>query len=240
MTNRSTSAKVARSDDLRRLVDTLGDWTLGPGPLFRQLSRALSSAIESGSLPEGLRLPSERALSSALFVSRGTVLSAYDLLLADGLLDRRPGSGSFVAGPSTLGLPDGREGTALVHRLVASSRSPSALIDLSISVLPDPSGLPPFTLSAAALSTMDPPTGYSPWGSPGLRALVADHITDWGLPTVPGQVVITAGAQQAISAAASCWLRPGDTVVLEDPTYPGAVAAFSQAGARLHGLPLDG
>jgi DNA-binding transcriptional MocR family regulator len=53
-------------------------------------------------------------------------------------------------------------------------------------------------------------------------------------------VVITSGAQQGISAAAACWLRPGDEVVVEDPCYPGAIAAFLQAGARLVGVPVDG
>jgi DNA-binding transcriptional MocR family regulator len=239
MTNRSTSAKVARSAELRRLLSTLGDWALGPGPLFRQLARALAGAIESGTLAEGLRLPSERALSSALFLSRGTALAAYDLLVADGLVERRAGSGTYVAGPAVLGLPDGREGSALVHRLVDRSSLPSTLIDLSLSVLHDPAGLPPVSLSTADLAAVVPETGYSPWGSSPLRSLIADHVTAWGLPTTPGQIVITAGAQQAITAAAACWLRPGDTVVVEDPSYPGALAAFAQAGARFVGLPVD-
>jgi DNA-binding transcriptional MocR family regulator len=68
---------------------------------------------------------------------------------------------------------------------------------------------------------------------------VADHVTQWGLPSVAEEIVITTGAQQAISAAAACWLRPGDTVVVEDPTYPGAIAAFGQAGARLRGVAVD-
>ncbi len=239
MTNRSTSAKVARSGELRRLVDTLGDWAVGPGPLFRQLARAVAGAIEGGALAEGLRLPSERGLSSALFVSRGTTVAAYDQLVADGLVERRHGSGTFVAGPAALGLPDGREGSALVHRLVERSSVRSTVIDLSISVLHDAGGLPAVTLSSRDLRAMVPETGYSPWGSPGLRTLIADHVTAWGLPTVPGQIVITSGAQQGISAAAACWLRPGDTVVVEDPCYPGAIAAFAQAGARLVGVPVD-
>src|SRR6202161_2162132 len=229
MTNRSTSAKVARSGELRRLVGTLGDWAVGPGPLFRQLARAVAGAIEGGALAEGLRLPSERGLASALFVSRGTTVAAYDQLVADGLVERRHGSGTFVAGPAALGLPDGREGSALVHRLVERSSVRSTVVDLSISVLHDAGGLPAVTLSSRDLRAMVPETGYSPWGSPGLRALIADHVTAWGLPTVPGQIVITSGAQQGISAAAACWLRPGDTVVVEDPCYPGAIAAFAQA-----------
>lgn len=240
MTDRSTSAKVARTADLRRLVGTLGDWAVGPVPLFRQLSRAVAGAIESGALAEGLRLPSERALATALFVSRGTTLAAYELLTNDGLVERRPGSGTYVAGPTAWGLPDGRDGSGLVHRLVERSGARSTVIDLSISVLHDAGGLPAVTLSTGDLRAMVPETGYSPWGSPGLRALIAERVTGWGLPTTPGQVVVTAGAQQGISAAAACWLRPGDTVVVEDPGYPGAIAAFAQAGARLVGVPVDG
>jgi DNA-binding transcriptional regulator YhcF (GntR family) len=140
MENRSTLAKVARSGELRRLINELGDWAVGPGPLFRQLSRAVAAAIESGVLAEGRRLPSERMLSAALFVSRGTAVAAYDLLVADGLVARRHGSGTYVAGAATLGLPDGREGSPLVHRLVERSHSPSDVIDLSISVLHDAVG----------------------------------------------------------------------------------------------------
>ncbi len=240
MENRSTSGKVARSGELRRFVSDLGDWAVGPGPLFRQLARAVAAAIESGTLAEGFRLPSERALSTALFVSRGTTVAAFELLVADGLVGRRPGSGTYVAGAAALGLPDGREGSPLVHRLVERSHAPSDIIDLSISVLHDARGLPAVSLSSGDLRAMAPESGYSPWGSTGLRALVAGHVTAWGLPTSAGQVVITTGAQQGISAAAACWLRPGDDVVVEDPCYPGAIAAFTQAGARLIGVRVDG
>ena len=239
MTNRATSSEVARTDLVRRVIGSLGDWTAGPGPLFRQLTRALSGAIESGALPEGFRLPSERALAGALFVSRGTAVAAYQVLVADGLVRRRRGSGTYVDGAAVLGLPDGRDGSALVHRLVDASHGPTSVIDLSLSVLHDAAGLPPVSLSTPDLETATPPTGYSPWGSPGLRRLVADRITTGGLATDPDHVVITSGAQQAISAAAACWLRPGDTVVVEDPSYPGALAAFTQAGARLVGVRVD-
>ena len=85
----------------------------------------------------------------------------------------------------------------------------------------------------ADLLAVRPQTGYSPWGLGGLRAALARHVSDWGLPTPADEVVITTGAQQAISAAAACWVRPGDAVVVDDPTYPGAVSAFVQAGALL-------
>jgi len=237
--NRATPAKLARSAALSVLVEDLGRWAEGPAPLHRQLARALAGAIERGRLARGARLPAERTLSAAAAVSRGTVVAAYDLLVADGLVERRRGSGTYVLGPGALGLPSGREGSALVHRLVDRSAGGSALIDLSISVLSDSAGLPAVEVRTADLAAVVPDTGYSPWGISTLRELLADHVSGWGLPTTPDEVVITTGAQQAISAAAACWVRPGDEVVVEDPTYPGAVAAFAQAGARLVGVRVD-
>ena len=113
------------------------------------------------------------------------------------------------------------------------------MIDLSISVLRHPGDLPPVAVTTADLASVVPDTGYSPWGLEGLRQAVAGLVGAWGLPTRPQQVVITTGAQQALSAAAACWIRPGDAVVVEDPTYPGAVSAFAAAGARLVGVPID-
>jgi DNA-binding transcriptional MocR family regulator len=231
---------VARSAQAQRVVAELGDWAVGPGPLFRSLARAVQAAIERGALPPGARLPAERALSDAVSVSRGTAVAAYDLLVADGLVERRHGSGTFVIGAGSLGLPPGREGSALVARLVdRSAAGDSPVVDLSISVLHRPEGLPDVQVGTADLDSVLPDTGYSPWGLPDLRAACARLVTAWGLPSTEQQIVITTGAQQALSTAAACWVRPGDVVLVEDPTYPGALSAFGAAGARLVGLPVD-
>ena len=235
MVRRANPSDVAHPS----LVDELGDWAVGAGPLFRQLGRAVAGAIERGVLPRGTRLPPERALASALAVSRGTAVAAYDLLVADGLVERRRGSGTYVIGAGALSLPPGREGSALVHRLVERSAGPSPVVDLSISVLHDASQLPDLSLTIRDFADVHPDTGYSPWGLTGLREAVAEHVTGWGLPSRADEIVITTGAQQGISAAAACWLRPGDTVVVEDPSYPGAIAAFGQAGAVLRGVGVD-
>jgi DNA-binding transcriptional MocR family regulator len=239
MQTRANPGQVDQDDAVARLVGELDDWATGAGPLFRRLSRTIASCIERGVLERGSRLPPERTLAAALVVARGTVVAAYDLLVADGLIERRRGSGTYVAGEGVLGLPPGREGSALVHRLVDRSASPTEMIDLSISVLHDPSRMPSVSISTRELRAVEPDTGLSPWGITELRSAVAAHVTRWGLPTSADEVVITTGAQQAISASAACWLRPGDTVVVDDPTYPGAVAAFSQAGAKLRPVPVD-
>ena len=210
-----------------------------PGPLFRRLARATASAIERGALADGSRLPSERVLAETLAIGRGTAVAAYDVLVADGLLERRRGSGTFVAVTAQPRLPEGREGSALIHRLVERSDPSTDLVDLSIAVLHDTDGLPAARVTTSDLRTVVPDTGYTPWGLPALRRAIAGHITEWGLPTDEHQIVVTTGAQQAITAAAMCWVRPGDVVVTEDPTYPGALAAFTQAGARILGTPID-
>lgn len=240
MENRATSARVARSSAASGFIDQLGDWTAGNGPLFRQLARSIAGGVERGVLARGERLPAERVLATVLAISRGTAVAAYDQLVADGLVERRQGSGTYVRGYDPLRLPDGREGSGLVHRLVDRSVEPSELIDLSISVLSDAAALPAIEVTTRDLAGVVPDTGLSPWGLRSLRTAVAEHVTRWGLPTVEGQIVITTGAQQAIGAAAACWLRSGDTVLVEDPTYPGALSAFAQAGARIVGVPVDG
>lgn len=207
--------------------------------MFRQLARAVAGAIERGALANGTRLPSERVLAEAMAIGRGTVVAAYDLLVGSQMIERRPGSGTYVHLLDPLLLPSGREGSALVHRLVDRSEARSDVIDLAFSVLHDASGLPDAFVSTTDLLSAVPGTGYTPWGLPSLRQAFAAHLTGWGLPTGEHEVVITTGAQQAISAAAACWVRPGDVVVVDDPTYPGALGAFSQAGAVVVATPMD-
>lgn len=237
MSNRATSAKVARSSALDHLIADLGDWSSAPGPVYQRLARAIAGAIERGELAHGARLPSERTLARATWVSRGTAVAAYDVLVGDALAERRPGSGTFVVGANPV-LPRGREGSELVAHLAARADEQPDVIDLSLSVLDDPGDLPTVAITTADLAA-EVPAGYDPRGLPILRTALAERLSAAGLATTADEVVVTTGAQQAISLAAACWIRPGDTVLVEDPTYPGALAAFTAAGAVLQGVAID-
>ena len=75
----------------------------GRGPLHAQLTRALKSAVFAGRVSQGARLPATRQLARELGVSRNTVLAAYDQLRAEGFVDGRVGSGSYVTPPLQTG-----------------------------------------------------------------------------------------------------------------------------------------
>lgn len=226
------------------VVEVLGDWTTGEGPMYRKLASALREAVTAGDLGPGARLPAERRLADALAVSRATVVAAYDELRAAGLADSRQGSGTRVsprAGRSTA-VPDGRVpgGSAgtIYQRLLDG---PGELISLTCAAGPGESAV---TGALTEVLRQDLPgllaePGYHPRGLPALRAALADHLTGRGLATDPRQLLVTTGAHQALVLATELYLRPGATVVVESPNWPGSLDVFRAAGARLVGVPLD-
>jgi DNA-binding transcriptional MocR family regulator len=81
---------------------------------------------------------------------------------------------------------------------------------------------------------------YSPTeGDPALRAAITARLAIRGLPTDPDDVLVTSGSQQALTLVAAVLLEPGDTVLVEDPSYLAAIQAFQLAGARVVPVPCD-
>src|SRR3954447_6163714 len=78
-------------------VRHLGPWSVGKGPLHQKLARAIMQAVRNGTVNPGARLPSERNLSTALKVSRTTILAAYDALRDSGWVESRSGSGTWIS-----------------------------------------------------------------------------------------------------------------------------------------------
>jgi len=225
----------------RALVSRLGEWTAGDGPLYKRLAERLQLGIERGELPAGARLPPERLLARALAVSRTTVVGAYDMLRAHGALESRQGSGTWVTVP-----PPGEEPprNAPAPPRQTSLRgfisAPPGSIDLLGAHLPGVPGVFQAALASSQkeLQELTNIPGYHPLGLASLRKAVAQFLTRSGLPTREDQLLMTTGAQQAISLSAAAFLQPGDTVVVEDPTYVGAIDAFRSAGARVVSVPV--
>jgi GntR family transcriptional regulator/MocR family aminotransferase len=234
----------------------------GPGPLHRQLCDGVRAAILAGQLRAGTRLPATRDLASRLGVSRLTVQTAFDQLVAEGYLEGRRGSGTYVAGT----LPDvllevrrraGRPAAATEHECprplpgAGRARGFAAIMQREGTAHPLQFGLPALDAfptglvarlaarrwrqASPALLGYGDPAGFGP-----LRAALAAYLgAARGVRCGPEQVLIVAGAQQGLSLAARVLLAPGDAAWVEDPGYGGARAALAGAGAALAPVPVD-
>lgn len=225
------------------LATLLGDWSAGDGPLYRQLATALRRAIEAGAIPAGTVLPPERQLARVLSLSRSTVVSAYERLKTDGWLMSRQGSGTWVAdrdaGPDADAVVASR-----LFQPIPEDAPPAAgedLIELTIAAAPGSAAVAETiaALDPADVAALTATHGYLPPGLRELRAAVADRFSRSGVPTTEEQVLVTTGAHQAISLIARHVLQPGETVLVESPTFPGALDALRGTGARLVPIPVD-
>ncbi len=229
-------------------------------PVYRQIVDRLRAMIASGRLPVGFRLPPERRLAEALGVNRSTVLAAYRELKGDGLLAAHVGRGTVVSAPLA-GVPApatersplpwrqllGRRGEGrpdpLIRDLLALTERPD-VISMAAG-LPAPELLPVGELGELAgrlvAEVGAPLFAYSPCeGHTPLRESVAHWLAGRGICCDPAEVLILAGSQQGLDLTARLLLEPGDAVVVEEPTYIGALEVFRRAGARLVGVPCDG
>jgi DNA-binding transcriptional MocR family regulator len=220
-----------------QLVRLLGDWPGarpgGPGrpgraaePGYARLAAAMRALLLDARLPAGARLPAERRLAAALGLSRTTVAAAYRLLRDEGYLASRQGSGSVTT------LPPGR--LRRHASWVPAVPDDEDALDLALASPEACAELP--AAMAAALNLLPAYLhghGYDSYGLPVLREAVARRYTERGLPTAPGQVFVTGGAQHALDLLLRCLASPLDPVLVESPTYPNALDALARARARV-------
>lgn len=231
-----------------------------PGiPSFHWLRNSLRAEILSGRLTPGARLPASRDLGRQYGLSRGTILTALDELRAEGYLEARKGSGTYVSRilpehllPSRKSDPDANaitEGTQHLsafgqrlkpfsHNVTSTSlafRTNLPALDLFPTTLWAQVTARRLRAASTRLLLGCESQGYLP-----LREAVAHYArSSRGVRCEAAQVVIVSGIQEALDLAARLLLNPGDTVLIEDPGYRGARAAFRSAGARLVSMPID-
>ena len=231
---------VSATDVERALAASLDRWTDRPGPLYQRLAGALRDALDHD-IPAGAALPPERRLATLLAVSRTTVVAAYRILRAEGRLASRQGSGTRAAGPVPSSQPSRPAPPASMVTFRSLIDRDAAAIDLATAGLGAEGILTRDLLAdaSAELSSLTGSVGYFPHGLPSLRQAVARHLSGHGLPTSEQQILVTSGAQQAINLLARLHAGHGTSVVLENPTYAGALDAFAAAGARLLEIPVE-
>lgn len=234
----------------------------GRHDLAGQLYRQLRTAILDGRLVPGERLPSTRDLAQQIGVSRKTTLDVFERLIAEGYLQPRAGSGTFVA-EATQGLA-GRVPQASTAAQLASSAPPMRTFATPWNDVPDVLPMPrasvvydfvggvtekrlfPFdtwrSCVAHALRQQARGRGayHDPAGDQALRLAISRYLAfSRAVVCAWGDIVVTHGAQQAIDLIARVLVRPGDTVAVEDPGYPPARIALQALGANVAPVPVD-
>ncbi|WP_461104402.1 aminotransferase-like domain-containing protein [Spirosoma koreense] len=232
-------------------------------PIFVQVSNQLGQLIRQGTLPPGYRLPGTRQLAELLGLNRQTVVAAYDEGLAQGWLESRTGSGTYVAThfpdvrpqpftsaadmptlPAALADRPGYtfESLDFLKRPVLTNQAGLRLDD----GFPDSRLAPMEELSRAYRS-------YFRWGNPQqhfgygdtqghllLREQLSVHLNETrGLRTTADNVLITRGSIMGLHLACQVLLRPGDVVVTGETTWAGATMNLQKAGASVMTVPVD-
>jgi GntR family transcriptional regulator/MocR family aminotransferase len=227
-----------------------------PEPLHRQLEARLRALIAAGRLGPGQKLPATRELALAAGVGRNTVTQAYASLADAGLVRAHVGQGTFVA--RVAGARAGAERAPargfVWESLFAATPRPPLLpresareIRVRLDFRPgrvDGAGLPrdalrrAFTRATRELAALA--NALDPHGLHALREEIARALVGRGIECGAEDVLVTAGAQQALDLVARALLEPGDAVALEQPGYFGAALAFGSRGATLVPIGVDG
>jgi GntR family transcriptional regulator / MocR family aminotransferase len=235
----------------------------GRAPLTAQITAQLRAALAAGQFVAGERLPSTRALAVSLGVSRTVVTTVYAQLFAEGWLEGRHGSGTYVAAgaPGSPGTPD-LDGAGSVHGVPGASRAgtPSGALRTS-GALPAPGAYGVSRPTGTSGSTISLRPGI-PWtdgidraawrrawrraaaapipgwpdgmGLPELRGALAGYLRrSRAVRCAPGEILVTRGVSASLSLLAAALLRPGDQVGIEEPGYGAARSVFQAHGARL-------
>jgi len=225
----------------------------GHGPHYAQLVRALKSSILDGRMVAGSRLPPTREFALNLGLSRTTVLAAYEQLRAEGFINGRVGSGSYVSGlqltPSLPRTADATDTAASRYAERARQFRDRRIARLHYGLRYELRYGDPLTnpaLNAAWGRELARAAAYSSlgitgsWGLPALRQQICEYLARRrGLLTHPDNILIVTGTQQAYALCARVLLDEGDTVAMEDPRYFGAYHVLTAHGAQLHPVRCD-
>nr|CAA6830107.1 MAG: Transcriptional regulator, GntR family domain / Aspartate aminotransferase (EC [uncultured Thiotrichaceae bacterium] len=219
-------------------------------PRYMALFRAFQQSILNGDLVAGAKLPASRTLSANLGVSRNTVKTAYEILLSEGYIETRHGSGSYVSSHLPEQKPDAQE------QLDPSSRSPATLKLSELAIrLTQQSETPPAQDKNLLLTTR-PDTVHYPWkqwqqcvlaanrklkhsdqdaisGNHELRTQIAQYLqVVRGVKCTVDQVMICSGSQQAMYLTLRMLVNSGEPVLVENPGYKGTDGALLSVGAQ--------
>ncbi|MGN5078677.1 PLP-dependent aminotransferase family protein [Aeromonas veronii] len=219
-------------------------------PLYQQLAERLSREIDDGIWQPGERIPSIRQSCKTHGLSPMTVLQAYQLLESQGRILARPQSGYYVKAaspqvvqhtPSQTHYSGSVDINDLVFEVLQASKSRD-LVPLGMSVA-DPTLFPHPQLGRALASCMRKLDPFStvadlPPGNEALRRAIAQRYASDGVAVNPQEIIITTGAMEALSLSLQVLTEPGDWVVVESPTFYGALQAIERLKLKAVEIPV--
>ncbi|SIO68080.1 PLP-dependent aminotransferase family protein [Paraburkholderia phenazinium] len=208
----------------------------------------LARQIEEGVLPVGSKLPSIREYAEASGCSKNTVISAFDILTANGLIEPRRGSGFFVS--RLVKATDETEETSTLDRAMDIVWLMREQLQVKPDVLNLGEGFPPVEwleetrldqyhqrvvrTGVASLFRYGSRYGYAP-----LRQSLQQKLAGYEIEATPSQIVLTHGANQAMDMVIRYFVKPGDTVLVDDPGYYPLFGKLKLSGANIVGVPRD-
>jgi DNA-binding transcriptional MocR family regulator len=222
-------------------------------PVYLQIRDRISSLIKSGALQSGDRLPSIRSLAQSLQVNKLTIIEAYNVLEADGVICARQGSGYFVntqtfasanlqstfsPAQDVIIKESGGNSFFDLHVAAVHAQAQPGMIDLSFGSPRPPKNIT--QIAKRALKQTDTLFKYDlAQGQFTLRRQIAQMLVHQGLNVSTDDLIITTGSEQALSLATSHFVKAGDWVIVEAPTYFGAIAILESLGAKIIGIPMS-
>lgn len=226
-------------------------------PIYLQIKDRITRLIKSGALQPEERLPSIRSLAENLQVNKLTILEAYSILQADGIIFARQGSGYFVNKQNiNFNNSTNMKSTfAPAQNVTISESVGNSFFDVHMSAVQAQAkedtinfsyGLPRPPQDMALIgrrtitNAVDSLFAYDiPHGQAILRRQIAQMLVQQGLEVTPENLIITNGCQQALSLTMQYFLQKDDWVIVETPTYHGAIAILENIGARIIGIPMN-
>jgi len=214
--------------------------------LVERIMQAIRRRIATRSLAPGAKLPSIRGFAETMQVSKSTVVEAYDRLAAEGIIQSRRGAGFYVMG-HTAPLALAEFGPRLDRAVDPFWVSRQSLEAAGHVLKPGCGWLPASWMPDAGirralrnLARADQPslTDYgTPLGLPALRQLLSRRLAERGIEAPPGQIMLTESGTQAIDLICRFLIEPGDTVLVDDPSYFNFHAMLRAHRAKVVGVP---
>jgi DNA-binding transcriptional MocR family regulator len=228
-------------------------------PIYLQIRDRIQHLIHTGRLQPNAQLPSIRVLAQTVKVNKLTVLEAYSVLEADGLVRAKQGAGYFINPPNlravvsqasplatfnpaqeVIILPHDTNAFTDIYAASLRSHAQSDYIDFGLGFPHQPTGLE--DLQRIARRAMKESHTFfqpgDPQGDSGLRSQISQILIQQGLEISPENLIITNGSMQALSLLVDHFVTAGDWVMVEAPTYHGFLSILQQRGAQIVGIPM--